>query len=208
MSPPTGKQAGEDSAETKRGAGKQAAGNRGTGKLDGGKLAAYLDNTGREWTIEADEAVLYLGAAQGSSAAWMAQHVPEATIAAVEKSPVAALGLVETARQHPNLVPLVADARDPASYAPAVPELGVLYQDVAQKDQVEIFLANVEAFGPRRGYLSVKAPSIAVDRAPEEIFQEAVALIGEVGDTVDVARLEPHHKDHAMIVADFQGAQR
>ncbi len=168
-----------------------------------GKLGAYRSNGGDAWDTDRDENVLYLGAAQGVTARWMAEVVPEGTILAVEKSPVAGMGLLNTARQVDNVVPYVGDARDVGAYAPLVPELGVLYQDVAQRDQVDIFLKNARVFKPRRGFMAVKARSIAVEREPATIFEEAADEIADVGTVVDVVELDPFHKDHAMIVADF-----
>lgn len=168
-----------------------------------GKLGAYRTKDGAGWDVAPDENVLYLGAAQGVTARWMSDLVQQGTIVAIEKSAVAGLGLLATAKDVDNIVPYVGDAREPSAYAPLVPGLGIVYQDVAQRDQVDIFLDNVQRFHPRRGFLAVKARSIAVERDPEEVFEEAVEQISKVGDILDVVPLDPFHKDHAMIVADF-----
>ncbi len=169
-----------------------------------GKLGAYITNGGKKWDADEAENVLYLGAAQGVTARWMAHLVPQGRILAVEKSPVASIGLIRQAREQANILPYVGDARRPETFAPAVPELGLLYQDVAQRDQVDIFLRNAATFQPRRGFLAVKARSIAVERDPTEVIQEAAEQVQGPGDIVDVVRLDPYHKDHAMIVADFR----
>lgn len=166
-----------------------------------GKLGAYRTKGGDRWDPEAGENVLYLGAAQGVTAAWMCQRLHGAVVA-VEKSAVAGLGLLDTAREMENLVPYVGDAGRPDEYAPLVPELGLLYQDVAQRDQVEMFVDNARRFAPRRGFLAVKARSIAVEQDPEDVFDEAAEQVAEVGDVVDRVRLDPFHKDHAMLVVD------
>lgn len=171
-----------------------------------GKLAAYERAGGEGFAPAEDESVLYLGAAQGARPAALADRVPEAHVVAVEKSPVASLGLLDEAHGQANLVPYVGDARRPATYAPLVPELGLLFQDVAQPDQVDIFLANVERFGPRRAYLALKARSIAVDRPPEDVFEQARARIAERARVREVVDLEPFHDDHVMIVAEPDGA--
>lgn len=174
--------------------------------MDGeGKLGAYRTKDGAGWDVDPGENVLYLGAAQGVTARWVSDLVKDGTIVAVEKSPVAGLGLLGTAKRLENVVPYVGDARQPEAYAPLVPRLGVLYQDVAQRDQVEIFLKNARRFSPRRGFLAVKARSIAVERDPDDIFDDAAEELEDAGTVVDVVRLDPYHKDHAMIVVDFQG---
>lgn len=166
-----------------------------------GKLGAYRTNGGEAWDASQDENVLYLGAAEGVTARWMCERI-EGTVLAVEKSPVAGLGLLRSAREVDNLVPYVGDARNPSAYAPLIPELGLLYQDVAQRDQVELFVKNVERFNPRRGFLAVKARSIAVERDPKDVFNEARQRVEDVGHVVDQVGLDPFHKDHAMIVVD------
>lgn len=185
--------------------GRPAGGGRHRYDRSQGKLGAYQAKGGAAWNAARDEGVLYLGAAQGVGSRYLAKLVPQGRLLAVEKSAVAALGLLKAAEYVENIVPFVGDARRPSSYAPLVPELGLLYQDVAQSDQVDIFLRNARAFRPRRGFLAVKARSIAVERPPQEVFEEAAAHVQSGGgDVVDVRVLDPYHKDHAMIVADFQ----
>lgn len=168
-----------------------------------GKLGAYQTKGGQAWDTDEDENVLYLGAAQGVTARWMSHLVDQGTILAVEKSPVASLGLLKVAEERANILPFVGDARRPSSYAPTVPELGVLYQDVAQRDQIDIFVRNLKAFDARRGFLCVKARSIAVEKPPQQVIEEAIQELEDNGlRIVDARRLDPFHKDHAMIVAD------
>lgn len=164
-----------------------------------GKLAAYERAGGEGFAPEGP--VLYLGAAQGARAASLAEDVGHPVVA-VEKSPVAALGLVEHAREQADLIPYVGDARRPEAYAPLVPELDALFQDVAQPDQVEIFLGNLRRFRPERAYLAVKAASIAVDRSPEDVFSQASERIEQDAHVREVVDLEPYHEEHAMIVAE------
>lgn len=166
-----------------------------------GKLGAYRSNGGEAWDHQPGENVLYLGAAEGATATWLGQRL-EGTVVAVEKSPVAGLSLLRAARGLDNLVPYIGNAREPGSYAPMVPPLGIIYQDIAQRDQVDIFVKNMERFQPRRGFLAVKARSIAVERAPKEVFEEARKEAERAGRVVDMVALGPFHKDHAMIVVD------
>lgn len=170
-----------------------------------GKLEAYERAGGEGFEPGSDEPVLYLGAAEGTRAARLADRVPAASVVAVEKSPVASLGLVKEAGECDNLVPYVGDAREPGSYAPLVPELGYLFQDVAQPDQVAIFLANLRRFAPQRAYLALKARSIAVDRPPEDVYEQARDRIAEHARVREVVELAPHHDDHVMIVAEPDG---
>lgn len=166
-----------------------------------GKLGAYESNGGDAWDPRPGENVLYLGAAEGATASWVSERL-DGTVFAVEKSPVAGLSLLRATRDLDNLVPYIGDARDPGSYAPLVPSLGLVYQDIAQRDQVGLFVKNLERFKPRRGFLAVKARSIAVERAPKEVFEEARTQLEDAGRVVDMVSLDPFHKDHTMIVVD------
>lgn len=169
-----------------------------------GKLGAYIAKGGRAWDARPGENVLYLGAAHGVTVTWVAEHAGNGTVVAIEKSPVASLDLLDAATPRKNLLPFVGDASRPASYASIVPPLGLVYQDVAQRDQVQIFLRNARHFRPRRGFIAIKARSIAVDKAPREVFDAAAAELQRSGaDVVDAVVLDPFHKDHAMIVTDF-----
>ncbi|MDX1611735.1 MAG: fibrillarin-like rRNA/tRNA 2'-O-methyltransferase [Candidatus Thermoplasmatota archaeon] len=173
------------------------------GRRGEGKLYAYQRKGGNAWNADRGENVLYLGAAQGVTAKWVSELVPEGKVLAVEKSEVAGLGLLDASEDRANLYPHIGDARRPTTYAPLVPELGILYMDVAQPDQLNIFERNLKRFGARRGFLCVKARSIAVERSPQEVIEECVRELERRDLTiVDVRRLDPFHKDHAMIVAD------
>ena len=44
--------------------------------------------------------------------------------------------LVNMAKQRPNVIPIIEDARHPAKYRMLVPMVDVIFADVAQPDQV------------------------------------------------------------------------
>jgi len=78
----------------------------------------------------------------------------------------------------------------------------VLYQDVAQKNQVEIFLKNAGLFLRNGGYalLAVKARSMDVAKKPRIIFQEVRSLLEKHLTVVDYRELDPLEKDHCLFV--------
>ena len=152
--------------------------------------------------------VLYLGAAQGTTVTHVSDLVPDGLVVAVEKSPLAALSLVEALAHRPNAVPVLADARRPNEYARVAPErVDVLYQDVAQADQAAIFLRNAERFRPRIGFLALKARSVAVEARPRDVFQETRETITAAGHEVaEWTTLDPFQRDHALFVVAFATA--
>jgi fibrillarin-like pre-rRNA processing protein len=103
------------------------------------KLSAlYHLNKGVE--LEPDMRVLYLGAAHGTTASHIADYVE--VVYAVEFAPRPMQDLLEVARQRGNIVPIMADAAQPEQYALLLEPVDLVYQDVAQPDQVSIALRN------------------------------------------------------------------
>ena len=78
----------------------------------------------------------------------------------------------------------------------------VIYQDIAQKGQVDIFLKNINAFLKKDGYalLAIKARSIDVTKNPKQIFKEVREMLDKEMIIVDYRTLEPYQKDHAFFI--------
>ena len=168
------------------------------------KLAALAKRRPRVWPFGEDARVLYLGAGAGTTASFMSDICPRGQIFAVEFAPEPFRRLVEVARERSNVVPILADARDPAAYAAQVgPPVDVVYQDVAQRDQWEIARRNAEALLVPGGWvvLVCKAKSIDVARPAREVFDriagEAEADGYRVEEEVD---LEPFDREHAVLM--------
>jgi fibrillarin-like pre-rRNA processing protein len=168
------------------------------------KLAAAILKGLREDVIAEGGRVLYLGAATGTTASHVSDLVgPGGVVIGVEFAPRVAREFVEhVARERGNVVPFVADARDPSKYM--VSQVDVVYCDIAQPDQTEIALANCAALLRKGGalLLVVKARSIDVLKDPGRVFQEEKAKLERAGFSVrGVYELSPFEKDHAMIYA-------
>ena len=79
----------------------------------------------------------------------------------------------------------------------------LVYQDVAQRNQVEIFVGNMAAFEAGHGILMLKSRSIDVNRNPKEIFAEVrKELVGANLKVKGVIDLERYAKDHAAFVVE------
>ena len=70
--------------------------------------------------------------------------------------------LILACEERSNMIPIFADANHPERYAHLVDEVDIIYQDIAQRNQAEIALRNVECFLTDGGYLilMIKARSI------------------------------------------------
>jgi fibrillarin-like pre-rRNA processing protein len=167
------------------------------------KLSAYICLGGSHVPFTGKSNVLYLGAASGTTASHVSDIVNEGTVYCVEFSQRSFRDLVVTCETRKNMIPILGDATRPESYRFAVGDVNVVYQDVAQKGQADIFADNMECFSARYGMLSIKARSEDVTASPDRIFKKACERLTERGMTIiDVASLEKYEKAHAMIVVE------
>lgn len=146
---------------------------------------------------------LYLGAATGTTASHLADLVgPNGRVYAVERSPRPFSRLLALTARWPNLLPILADARDPRSYGSLVPPVDGLYADVAQPDQVEIVRANAELFltGPGTAVvLALKTASMGRHRTAPAHLEEAERQLARGVRRVPSVRLDPFHKGHYLV---------
>jgi len=163
------------------------------------KLAA-LYHVGKGVELESTMRVLYLGAANGTTVSHVADY--SEAVYAVEFAPRPMQDLIEVARRRKNVIPIMADATRPETYAPLVEPVDLVYQDVAQPDQAAIALRNCVFLKPC-GYLilMLKTRSVDVRKDPGLVFDETIAALKEAGFIVqETVWLAPYHQDHAAIV--------
>ena len=144
--------------------------------------------------------VLYLGAAHGTTVSHVADYVD--VVYAVEFVPRPVQDLLEVARRRRNVIPIMADATRPETYAPIVEPVDLVCQDVAQPDQAAIAIKNMVFLRPGGDLiLMLKTRSVDVRKEPEEVFSETVGLLAAAGFSVqESVWLVPYHLDHAAIV--------
>ena len=173
------------------------------------KLAAALVKGFPDGVIQEGERVLYLGTSTGTTPSHVSDLIGErGLLIGVEFAPRVAREFIErVARVRGNVIPYVADAREPDAYS-TIGRVDLVYCDIAQQDQTEIAIQNCR-FHLRTGgslMLVVKSRSIDVVREPEEIFREERKKLEDAGfEVIQVVGLEPFEKDHAMILARFRG---
>ena len=167
------------------------------------KLAAFLKKGAAVFPFGSDTDVLYLGAAQGTTVSHLADVCRDGTIYAVEISRRAFQKLLDVSEQRPNVMPILADAQAPENYERLVGRVGALYQDVAQRDQVGIFLRNLTFVRPGGfGLLCVKARSVDVAANPKAVYAEARRALAKAVTVVQVVELGPYERDHAAILIE------
>jgi fibrillarin-like pre-rRNA processing protein len=174
------------------------------------KLGSYIMKGGRNFPLTEKSRVLYLGAANGTTPSHVSDIVSQGTLVAVEFSFRSFRDLLRVAGPRPNMVPVLADAWRPELYERYIGKVDLLFQDIAQRQQAQIFAKNVNRFKPTMGILAVKARSVDVAANPRDVYQQVSAdveaLTGySVIETID---LGPFEKDHAAIVITPGGGRK
>jgi fibrillarin-like pre-rRNA processing protein len=170
------------------------------------KLGALLAKTNGKVVLDVkkEDFVLYLGASTGTTVSHFSDIVGnEGGVFAVESSPRVMRDLVFLCEKRKNIAPILASANHPEEYKDTVMKVDFLYQDVSQKNQVEMFLKNVNLFLKKGSQcaIAIKAFSIDVSKKPEEVFKDCEKkLIAGGLKIIDKVILEPYHKGHCMFI--------
>ncbi len=166
------------------------------------KMAALVRRVQNVPWPKASEDILYLGASTGTTVSHMSD-LCNGLIYAVEFSPRSMRDLVWNAEPRNNVIPILEDAGRPERYAPYIEKpVGCIIQDVAQRNQLDIFMRNVKLLKPGGlGYLMVKARSIDVARSPDAIYADVRSGLLAAGlEVICEADLEPFERDHRAFV--------
>jgi fibrillarin-like pre-rRNA processing protein len=169
------------------------------------KLAAALLK-GLTINLNSDDHILYLGAATGTTVSHISDIIQDGCVYAVESSPFAMNGLVEVSKQRSNIIPILADANHPDRYSLLIPTVDFIYQDISQRNQAEIFSANIHRYLKKNGngLLMVKARSIDVALSPKQAYEQTASPLKKSGITVlNILDLSPYEKDHAAIMVSL-----
>ncbi|MHC1598759.1 MAG: fibrillarin-like rRNA/tRNA 2'-O-methyltransferase [Candidatus Methanofastidiosia archaeon] len=145
--------------------------------------------------------VLYLGSATGTTVSHISDIVSDGTIYCVEFSPRSMRDFIGNAKMRNNLVPILADAKQPIEYAPLLETVDVIYQDIAQVEQAEIMLRNLP-FLKKGGHimLCIKARSIDVTKDPKEMFKKEIETLSQAVDIIEIIDIGQYEKDHSFVV--------
>lgn len=169
------------------------------------KLSAALLNGLEKLEILDTSKVLYLGASTGTTVSHISDIVINGRIYAVEFSPTTAKKLVQLSRQRLNIAPILGDATKPKGYLNLVEKVDLVYCDVAQPTQSELFMRNMNLFMKEdgMGLITIKARSIDVVQKPKKIFKEEERKLKEKGfKIIEKVKLEPYEKDHIALLVE------
>ncbi|MHB8545129.1 MAG: fibrillarin-like rRNA/tRNA 2'-O-methyltransferase, partial [Leptospirales bacterium] len=147
--------------------------------------------------------VLYLGASSGTTVSHISDIVTEGSIYAVEFAPEPFQKLLALSEERQNILPILEDSRTPEKYSFFVDrKVNLIYQDISQRDQVEIFRRNLNLFDTwEQAILVLKLRSISSRVDLSDTLD--VALSGFDGLFIrKKIDLSPVHKSHYMILIE------
>ena len=167
------------------------------------KLGATIMKGSTNVGIRKRDVVLYLGAASGTTVSHVSDMVGEkGWVFALDFAPRVLRDLVAVAAKRKNIIPIMGDANKPATYVDRVVACDILFQDVAQRNQAEIFLKNCRMFLKASGYglLAVKAKSVDISKRPKQVFNDVRRELEKELIIIDYRDLGPFEKDHCMFI--------
>ncbi len=166
------------------------------------KPAAAIKNGLENFPIKEGSKILYLGIASGTTASHFSDIIKNGIIYGIEISEIPLKDLILIAEKRKNIVPILADARKIEQYEHLVEKVDVVYCDIAQPDEVRVFLENCKKFLKEKGYgmIAIKSRSIDVTKNPNEIYKQAKKEIEEYYEVLEIVKLDPYQKDHAILV--------
>ena len=169
------------------------------------KLAAALLNGLENLKITNTSKVLYLGASTGTTVSHISDIAINGRIYAIEFSPTTAKKLVQLSHRRLNIAPILGDATKPKEYMNIVEKVDLVYCDVAQSKQSELFMKNMNLFAKNGGlgFLMIKSRSIDVVQKPKRIFKQEEKKLKEKGfKIIEKVKLEPFEKDHMAFLVE------
>lgn len=175
------------------------------------KLGAAIAKGITQIGIKPGARVLYLGCASGTTASHVSDIVgfdaennkdSSGFVFALDFAPRTIRDIVRVCNDRKNMTAILADANQPETYAGRVLQADAVFQDIAQRNQVEIFLKNCRLFLKAGGFglLAVKARSIAVQEKPKKVFNMVRQELEKEMVISDYRELEPFERDHCIFV--------
>ena len=158
------------------------------------KLAAYILGNGKYWPFTDKKIVLYLGAAEGNTVNFLSHICHQGRVIAVDISTVAMAELLKLVEKRKNIIPCLEDAHFPNKYKLQTNIPDIIYQDIAQGDQIEIFIRNYEYFEPKCGFLMLKTGSMHGKK--NDILKEVKLTLRKKFKRVDIVDISKWAKGH------------
>src|SRR3989338_3297915 len=117
------------------------------------KLAALIVNKCQNIFIRKDDVVLYLGSSTGTTVSHVSDIVgKDGFVFAVDIAPRVMTEMIFNLESRKNIAPILESANHISKLTERISVVDIIYQDIAQRDQVDIFLKNMDNFLKKDGY--------------------------------------------------------
>ncbi len=167
------------------------------------KLGAAVKKGIKQLGFKPGNVVLYLGSASGTTTSHVSDIIGlGGLIYAVEFAPRVMRDLMFVCNDRKNIAPILADANKPQDYEDKMCMVDFVFQDIAQKNQADIFLKNCELFLKDEGLamIAVKSRSIDITKKPRQIYKEVENKLKQSMEILDFKTLDPFEKDHCIFL--------
>lgn len=148
---------------------------------------------------------LYLGAASGTTISHLSDIIKEGVIYGVEFAERSIRQLIQNTSNRNNIIPILADARQPESYANSIfSEIDLIYQDVAQPNQAEIAIANSNYYLNQNGMLilAIKSQSIDSVSKVEKVYSQEKKTLEKAGfEIIESINISKYAANHLILIA-------
>lgn len=164
------------------------------------KLGAAIVKGLRNLGFDERSDVLYLGASSGTTVSHVSDIVKKGHVFALDFAPRMVRDLVLLSEKTNNIIPLIYDANQPTQFMHLLKPVDFVFQDIAQKNQVDIFIRNCDAFLKKGKFamLSLKSRSVDVSAKPKIIFDQVRRQLVDKFTLVENISLEPFEVDHRI----------
>ncbi len=169
------------------------------------KLAAGLKKGLKNFPIHKNSNILYLGSSEGTTVSHLSDIIElNGKLVGVDISSRAMHKFLFLCESRPNIYPILGDANNPKEYKKKLEEIkfNVLFQDVSQPNQAEIFNKNAELFLKKNdiGLIAIKAHSIDSSKNTKQVIKKQVKEIESSFEILEIIDLNPFEKHHSLII--------
>jgi len=171
------------------------------------KLGAAIKNGLKQLPLKEGSNVLYLGSSEGTTASHVSDIIGEnGLLFGVDVAEKVMRKFVSLCELRKNMLPILADADRPETYEKELEGIAIdlLYQDISQKNQAEIFNKNAELFlhKGKFGLITIKAKSISQFLNPEKVFAQEKKTLEKQFKILQQVNLAPFEKHHCMFLCE------
>lgn len=166
------------------------------------KLAAAILKGLRYFPVSSKSSVLYLGASSGTTVSHVSDIVFEGKVYAIEIGYEPFSKLLDLAQARNNIYPVLEDANHVERYSFFIDSIETIYQDISQRNQIQIFNENVENFDAKNAFFVLKTRSIKSSESGDRILKDSKDALS-IYSVKQIVDLRPYDYDNYFIYLEM-----